>query len=132
MSSGREFGHVGTMGVANWFNPLKELEKDKLNNGGGSGGGGNGLGADFWFGNKERAGAVQVGTQAVTGAIGSWLGYQEYQLAKESLAMQKEQFAQNKAAANMEAALKLDARKRGLAAHGISSDIVNKYAAQYK
>jgi len=84
------------------------------------------------FGNKEQAGAVQVGTQAIGGAIGAWLGYENLQLAEESMSMQKEQFAQNKAMANMEAALKLDARKRGLAAHGVSSDVVNKYAEQYK
>lgn len=84
------------------------------------------------FGNKEQVGAVQAGASVFSGAIGAWLGYENLQLAEESLSMQREQFAQNKAMANMEAALKLDARKRGLAAHGISSDVVNKYASQYQ
>lgn len=86
----------------------------------------------FWFGNKEQVGAVQAGASVFSGAVGAWLGYENLQLAEESLSMQREQFAQNKAMANMEAALKLDARKRGLAAHGISSDVVNKYASQYQ
>lgn len=84
------------------------------------------------FGNKEQVGAVQAGVSVFSGAVGAWLGYENLQLAEESLSMQREQFAQNKAMANMEAALKLDARKRGLAAHGISSDVVNKYASQYQ
>lgn len=127
--SGTKFGSTDMLGVTDWFNPLKESKTPSVGSSVIDGG------TDWMktlFGNKEQAGAIQVGTQAVSGAIGAWLGYENLQLAEESLALQKEQFAQNKAAANMEAALKLDARKRGLAAHGISSDIVNKYAAQYK
>ena len=86
----------------------------------------------FLFGNKEQAGAVGVGVQALGGVVQSWLGYENLKLSKENLAFQKQAYEQNVKTANMEAALKLDARKRGLAFHGVSSDVVDKYAAQYQ
>lgn len=97
---------------------------------GGSAGGGDW--SSFLFGNKETAGAIGVGVQALGGVVQSWLGYENLKLGKQNLALQKQAFNQNMKTANMEAALKLDARKRGLEMHGVSSDIVNKYAAQYQ
>lgn len=98
----------------------------------GAGGAGGGDWSSFLFGNKETAGAIGVGVQALGGVVQSWLGYENLKLGKQNLALQKQAFSQNMKTANMEAALKLDARKRGLEMHGVSSDIVNKYAAKYQ
>lgn len=96
------------------------------------GGAGSGDWSSFLFGNKEKAGAVGVGVQALGGVVQSWLGYENLKLGKQNFALQKQAFNENMKTANMEAALKLDARKRGLEMHGVSSDIVNKYAAKYQ
>lgn len=108
---------------------------DMLSSVGGGGGGGGGGDTDWMaslFGNKEMAGAVPVATQALSGVVQGWLGYEQLKLSKENTALAKEQFQQSKEMTSMEAALKLDARKRGLAKHGITSEAVDKYAAKYQ
>ena len=97
---------------------------------------GSGVGETDWmttlFGNKEQAGAIPAGVGALSGIMQGWLGYENLQVAQDSVALQKKAFEQNMAMSNMEAGLKLDAMKRGLAKHGVSSEVVNNYAQKYK
>lgn len=80
----------------------------------------------------DNLGGISSGIDMAKGAVGSWLGYQNLKLAKKDMALKQDAFAFNKEQATMEASLKLDAKKRGLAKHGVSSEVVDKYAAQYK
>lgn len=83
------------------------------------------------FGNKEQVGAVQGTTSVISGLVGAWTGYEQMKTAQENTALAKEQFAFNKQSSLEEKALVLDAQKRGLEHHGISSDVVNSLQAQY-